>query len=158
MSICFSCWLRCLRCAKRCSLLRGCLLRSARRWILIGVLQRSFNGKSSSARICWHLLCLQFYVISMGNCSWFTNGKHCFPDGQVYVAWKHKMLIDVIGRHQGRYIYLWRIEFCRWLRPCAVSRLRARRDYKVSTLGNYIKLLAHRIKMGLFIQQKSSGR
>ena len=31
-----------------------------------------------------------------------TNGKHCFPDGQVYVAWKHKMLLDVIGGHQGR--------------------------------------------------------
>ena len=53
------CWWRCLRCAKRCSLLRGCLLRSARRWILIGVLQRSFNGKSSSARIYtpYYLLC-----------------------------------------------------------------------------------------------------
>ena len=70
------CWRRCLRCAKRCSLLRGCLLRSARRWILIGVLQRSFNGKSSSARICSHLLCLQLSVISMGNCSWFTDCKH----------------------------------------------------------------------------------
>ena len=33
---------------------------------------------------------------------------------------------------------LWRIEFCGWLRPRAVSRLlalRARRDYKVATLG-----------------------
>ena len=147
MSICFSCWLRCLRCAKRCSLLRGCLLRSARLWILIGVLRRSFNGKSSSARICRHLLCLQFCVIWMGNCSWFTDGKHCFTDdestqqplmnntwkcalvigGKVYVAWKRKMLHDVIGGHQA-YIHekidLWRIKFCSWLRPRAVNRLR----------------------------------
>ena len=58
---------------------------------------------------------------------------------QVYVAWKpRKMLHDVIGGHQA-YIHekngLWRIEFCSWLRPPAVSRLRARRDYKVATLS-----------------------
>ena len=41
--------------------------RKAPRPLLIGVLQRSFNGKSSSARICSHLLCLQFCVIYMGN-------------------------------------------------------------------------------------------
>ena len=32
-------------------------------------------------------------------------------------------------------IDLWRIEFCSLLRPRAVSRLRARRDYKVATLS-----------------------
>ena len=68
------CWLCCLRCAKRCSLsfaISCCrrLLRS-RCLILVGVLQRSFGGKSSPARISSHLLCLLFCVICMGNCSW----------------------------------------------------------------------------------------
>ena len=101
MSVCFPCWRRCLRCAKRCSLFRGCLLRSAHRWILIGVLQRSFNGKSFSARICRHLLCLQFCVISMGNCSWFADGKHCLTDGQVYVVWKHTCSLTSLADTKG---------------------------------------------------------
>ena len=51
--------------------------------------------------------------------------------GKVYVAWKRKMLHDVFGGHQEyNYIHekidLWRIEFCSWLRPRSVSRLRAR--------------------------------
>ena len=60
--------------------------------------------------------------------------------GKVCVAWKLKMLHDVIGGHQ-EYIFMnrfRRIEFCSWLRPRAVSRLlalRARRDYKVATRG-----------------------
>ena len=58
--------------------------------------------------------------------------------GKVCVAWKRKMLHDVIGGQQA-YIHekidLWRIEFCSWLRPRAVSRLRARQDYKVATLS-----------------------
>ena len=48
------------------------------------------------------------------------------------------MLHAVIGRHQAcihEKIYLWSIEFCSWLRPCAVSRLQVWRDYKVATLG-----------------------
>ena len=57
---------------------------------------------------------------------------------KVYVAWKRKMLHDVIGGHQA-YIHekidLWRIEFCSWLRPRAVSRLRVQRDAKVATLS-----------------------
>ena len=39
------------------------------------------------------------------------------------------MLPDVIGGHQAysqRKIYLWRLEFGSWLRPRAVSRVRAR--------------------------------
>ena len=56
--------------------------------------------------------------------------------GKVCVAWKRKILHDVIGGHQ-EYIHekidLWRIEFCSWLRPRPVSRLR--RDYKATTLG-----------------------
>ena len=46
-------------------------------------------------------------------------------------------------------IYSWkdlrRIEFCSWLRPRAVSRLlalRARRDYKVATLGIRMRLFS----------------
>ena len=115
-------------------------------------LQRSFCGKSSSARICSYLLCLQFCVIWMGNCLWFTDGKHCFTDnestqhplmnntwkyalvigGKVYLAWKRKMLHDIIGGHQvyiqrnrDLFIYLWGLEFRSWLTPRAVSRLRA---------------------------------
>ena len=57
---------------------------------------------------------------------------------KVYVAWKSKMLHDVIGGHQA-YIHekidLWRIEFCSWLRPRAVSRLRVQRDDNVATLS-----------------------
>ena len=61
--------------------------------------------------------------------------------GKVYVAWKRKMLHDVIGGYQAyiqRKIYLLPLEFGSWLRPRAVSRLRAlraRQDYKVATLG-----------------------
>ena len=64
--------------------------------------------------------------------------------GKVYVAWKRKMLHDVIGGHQ-EYIFMKRFMAHRILqlvktklRPRAVSRLlalRARRDYKVATLG-----------------------
>ena len=49
--------------------------------------------------------------------------------GKVYVAWKRKMLHDVIGGYQAyiqRKIYLLPLEFGSWLRPRAVSRLRAR--------------------------------
>ena len=54
--------------------------------------------------------------------------------GKVYVAWKRKMLHDVIGGHQAYiqrkkdlFIYLWRLEFRSWLRPRTVNRLRATR-------------------------------
>ena len=43
------------------------------RWILVGVLQRSFVWKS---RISSHLLCLLFCVIWLGNCSWLTDCNH----------------------------------------------------------------------------------
>ena len=49
--------------------------------------------------------------------------------GKVYVAWKRKMLHDVIGGYQAyiqRKIYLLLLEFGSWLRPRAVSRLSAR--------------------------------
>ena len=52
--------------------------------------------------------------------------------GKVYVAWKRKILHDVIGGHQAyihRKIYLWGMEFCSCLRPRAVSRPRATRLY-----------------------------
>ena len=59
--------------------------------------------------------------------------------GKVYVAWKREMLHDVIDGYQAyvhEKIYLWRIEFCSWLRPRAVSRLRARfaRDEIIKSL------------------------
>ena len=44
--------------------------------ILVGVLQRSFGGKSLLASISSHLLCLLFCVICMGNCSWFIWALH----------------------------------------------------------------------------------
>ena len=63
--------------------------------------------------------------------------------GKVYVAWKRKMLHDVTlhdvtGGHQAyihrkKKIYLWRIEFCIWLRPRAVYVMHARRDYKLAS-------------------------
>ena len=59
--------------------------------------------------------------------------------GKVYVTWKRKMLHDVIGGHQAyiyEKVYLWRIEFCSWLRPRVVSRLSARfaRDDVIKSL------------------------
>ena len=59
--------------------------------------------------------------------------------GKVYVAWKRKMLHDVIGSYQAyiqRKFYLLRLEFGSWLRPRAVSRLRARfaRDKIIKSL------------------------
>ena len=53
-----------------------------------------------------------------------------WPSGsQVYVAWKRKMLHDVIGGHQAyiqREIYLWSLQFRSWLRPHAISKLCSR--------------------------------
>ena len=50
--------------------------------------------------------------------------------GKVYVAWKRKMQKKRLWRTPRIYIHekidLWRIEFCSWLRPRSVSRLRAR--------------------------------
>ena len=132
------------------SLLRGWLLQSARRWILIGVLQRNFNGKSSSARIYtpYYLLCLHFCVIYVGNYSWFTDGKHCFTKIHNSLLWiihenapwssaaKSMLpgnekcfmtsLPDTKHIFRERKIYLRNLEFLSWLRPRAVSRLRAR--------------------------------
>ena len=59
--------------------------------------------------------------------------------GEVYVAWKRKMLNDVTGAYQAyiqRKIYILRLEFGSWLRPRAVSRLRARfaRDKMIKSL------------------------
>ena len=77
------CWRRCLRCAKRCSLLRGCLLRFARRWNFNRRSPEEFQCKIFLGENCSrHLLCMQFCVICMGNGSWFTDDKHCFTDDE----------------------------------------------------------------------------
>ena len=62
-----------------------------------------------------------------------------FICGKVYVAWKRKMLHDkmlhdIIGGHQA-YIrrFMGHQNFCSWLRPCVVSRLRTRQVFKVAT-------------------------
>ena len=49
-------------CYAMSSLLRGCLLRSTRRIILVGVLRIIFGGKVSPTRISSHLLCLLFEI------------------------------------------------------------------------------------------------
>ena len=61
--------------------------------------------------------------------------------GKVYVAWKRKMLHDVIGGHQ-EYIFMKRLMAHRILQLAKTTRgyqttraLRARRDYKVATLS-----------------------
>ena len=74
-------------------------------------------------------------------CKWHTSttsGSKSSPR-KVYVAWKRKMLHDVIGGHQAyiqRKIYLWSLEFRSWLRPRAVSRLCSRfpRDKIIKSL------------------------
>ena len=53
-------------CYAMSSLLRGCLLRSTRRIMLVGVLRMSFGGKVSPARISSHLLCLLFEIACSG--------------------------------------------------------------------------------------------
>ena len=62
-----------------------------------------------------------------------------FMCGKVSVAWKRKMLHDkmlhdIIGGHQA-YIrrFMGHRNFCSWLRPCVVSRLRTRQVFKVAT-------------------------
>ena len=62
-----------------------------------------------------------------------------FICGKVYVAGKRKMLHDkmlhdIIGGHQA-YIrrFMGHRNFCSWLRPCVVSRLRTRQVFKVAT-------------------------
>ena len=158
-------------------LLHGFLLTSSPslftlNWKSAFSLQSSFGGKSSWARIWSHLLCL--CVICMGNCSWFTDSKLWFTDdelthqcalvigGEVYVTWKRKMLHDVVGGYQAYiqrkkdlFVYLWSLEFCSWLRPRAVSRLRALRarpDYKVTTLGTSFTTRQYSRKKKTFVQ------
>ena len=80
-----------------------------------------------------HVLC--FCVICMGNCSWFTDGKLWFTDddlvisGEVYVAWKRRMLDDVIGGYQA-YIQrkkdLFRGGWQRGLEPSSKSKIKKR--------------------------------
>ena len=90
-----------------------CFENCKRKFCFFGVLQRSFGGKSSPARISTHLMCLLFDVICTGNCSWNilsqTMNKHISVNKhvgcKVCVAWKHKMfhdvtLHDVIGGQQ----------------------------------------------------------
>ena len=60
------CWRRCLRCASdalSASPFPCCRRLFRSRWILVGVLQRSFDGKSSPARIPCNVLRLLFCVI-----------------------------------------------------------------------------------------------
>ena len=65
---------------------------------------------------------------------WINTSKCALViGGEVYVAWKRKMLHNVIGGYQAYiqrkkdlFIYLWSLEFRSWLRPHAVSRLRTR--------------------------------
>ena len=64
--------------------------------------------------------------------------------GKVYVAWKHKMLHDVIGGYQAyiqRKIYVLHLEFGSWLRPRVVCRLRARfaRDKIIKSLRSVLR-------------------
>ena len=72
--------------------------------------------------------------------------------------WRHWRMPSIYSEKE-RFIYLWSLEFRSWLRPRAVSRLRARfapQDYKVATLG--IKN-AHKLSMNLpnFILLKQTG-
>ena len=46
--------------------------------------------------------------------------------------WRHWRIPSIYSEKE-RFIYLWSLEFRSWLRPRAVSRLRAREDYKVAT-------------------------
>ena len=147
-------------------LLRGFLLTSSPSLLTLNLksafsLQRSFGGKSSWERI-WSsmeplvvLVCDlhgKLFVIHRRltlihrHRRWINTLKCALViGGEVHVAWKRKMLDDVIGGYQAYiqrkkdlFIYLWSLEFRSWVRPRAVSRLHARfvrQDYKVATLG-----------------------
>ena len=86
-------------------------------------------------------------AIWMGNCSWFTDGKHCFTDDESTqqpwwiihenAPWSSAAKSMLPGNAKcsmtsladTKNIYSWKdwwcIQFCSWLRPRAVSRLRA---------------------------------
>ena len=134
------------------SLLSGCVLWSSRRWILINVLQRSFGAnlpRQGFAATCCAFCSVSFawevarespivnIVSQMMNkhisLSWIAWKCAQVISGKVYVAWKGKMLHDVIGRHQAYieihlniwdtcrnieiHVEIWGIWICIWLRP-----------------------------------------
>ena len=86
------CRRRFLRCAKRCHSCESCcrrlLLRS--RWILIGVLQRSFRWKIFAGEDFQPLVVLLSCLICMENCPWFTDRKHSFTNDK----WTHQPFIN----------------------------------------------------------------
>ena len=134
-------------------LLRGFLLTSSPSLFTLNLklafsLQMSFGNKSSWARIWSHLLCL---CVDCNNLK--TVSCALVIGGEVYVAWKRKMFHDVTGAYQAyiqRKIYLLRLEFGSWLRPRAVSKLRARfaRDKIIKLLCSALcaKLRLEKIK------------
>ena len=138
-----SCCRRCLRCLKRERTRKWCsfcsavscwrLLLRCSRWIWSwrsrsrGVSLENLPGRGFGATCC---ACVSFaWEIVRDSPMVNSVSRALVIGGEVYVAWKRKMLHDVTGGHQAyiqRKIYLWSLEFRSWLRPRAVSRIRAR--------------------------------
>ena len=98
------------------SLLCGCLLWFTCQWIFVSLLQRSFSGTFLPVRISSHLLCYSVSfawvisrdspIINIVSQTRATNEYNLVIGVKVYVAWKQKMLHDVmlhdvIGGHQA---------------------------------------------------------
>ena len=127
------CCRRCLRCGKRCSFCSAVscwhLLLRCWRWIWSqrsrtrGVLVENLLGQGFGATCC---ACVSF-AWEIVHDSLMVNFVSLVIGGEIYVAWKCKMLHDVTGGIPSIYSErdLWSLEFRSWLRPCAVSRLRA---------------------------------
>ena len=145
-------------------MLRGFLLTSSPSLFTLNFksafsLQGSFGRKSSWAGIWSHLLCL--CVICMGNCPWFTDGKLWFTDDEETLQnapcsstakfmlpgnTKCSMtsLADTKHIFRERKIYLFlkprMSQLAKTTRGWQTARaLRARQDYKVSTVGKKVK-------------------
>ena len=133
------------------SLLRSCLLRSARRWIFIGVISRAVSVESlpwrgfaatccacSSVSFGWEIVrdLPMVNIVSQTmnqhkslswiiheNAPWSSAAKSMLPGN---AKCSMTSLADTKHIFRERKIYLWSLEFRSWLRPRAVSRLRAR--------------------------------
>ena len=83
--------------------------------------------------------------------------------GKVYVAWKRKMLHDVIGGYQAyiqRKIYLLRLEFGIWLRPRAVAWKRKMLHDVIGAYQAYIqrKIYLLRLEFGSWLRPRAVSR
>ena len=116
------------------SLLRSFLLTSSHSLFTLNLksafsFQRSFGGKSSWARFCTCCACVSFAweivrdspIVNFVSQTMNKHIKTLVMGGKVYVAWKRKMLHDVIGGHQ-EFIFMKRFMAHRILQLAKTTR------------------------------------